>query len=56
MFKKEGWDFTNEDDVATYTCASSSNPSVHDGLHPNNLGHKILTKNHVEQFVINLMS
>ena len=56
MFKKEGWDFTNEDDVATYTCASSNNPSVHDGLHPNNLGHKILTKNHIEQFVINLMS
>ena len=56
MFKKEGWDFTNEDDVATYTCASSSNPSVHDGLHPNNLGHKILTKNHIERFVIDLMS
>ena len=48
MFKKEGWDFTNEDDVVTYTC--------NDGLHPNNLGHKILTKNHIEQFVINLMS
>lgn len=56
MFKKEGWDFTNEGDVATYTCATSSNPSVHDGLHPNNLGHKILTKNHIERFIINLMS
>ena len=56
MFKKEGWDFTNEDDVTKYTCASSSNPSVHDGLRPNNLGHKILTKNHIEQFVIDLMS
>ena len=26
-----------------------------DKSHPNNLRHKILTKNHIEQFVINLM-
>ena len=56
MFKKEGWDFTNEDDVARYTCVSSSDQSVHDGLHPNNLGHKLLTENHIERFVIDLMS
>jgi lysophospholipase L1-like esterase len=56
MFKKEGWDFTNENDIATYTCVSSSGSSSHDGLHPNNLGHKLLTDNHIEQFISDLIS
>lgn len=54
MYKKEGWDFTNPEDVNTYTCLKSD--GTHDGLHPNNLGHSILVNNHIEQFIINLMS
>ena len=54
MYKKEGWDFTNPEDINTYTCLNSD--GAHDGLHPNNLGHSILVNNHIEQFIINLMS
>lgn len=54
MYKKEGWDFTNPEDINTYTCLTSD--GTHDGLHPNNLGHSILVNNHIEQFIINLIS
>ena len=54
MYKKEGWEFTNPEDINTYTCVKSD--GTHDGLHPNNLGHSILVNNHIEQFIINLMS
>ena len=35
---------------------SINSDGTHDGLHPNNLGHSILVNNHIEQFIINLMS
>lgn len=54
IYKKEPWSFANQDDVNTYTCENSS--GGHDGLHPNNLGHELLTKQYIEQFVLSLMS
>ena len=46
MYKKAGWDFKNEDDVKTYTCNG-------DGLHPNNLGHSLISEQ-IDIFLENL--
>ena len=46
MYKATGWDFKKDDDVKMYTVNG-------DGLHPNNLGHSLMSK-HINEFLENL--
>lgn len=46
MYKATGWDFKKDDDVKMYTVNS-------DGLHPNNLGHSLMSK-YINEFLENL--
>ena len=46
MYKTTGWDFKKDDDVKMYTVIS-------DGLHPNNLGHSLMSK-YINEFLENL--
>lgn len=46
MFKNAGWDFKKESDTLVYTCNN-------DGLHPNNLGHSIITPS-IDEFIESL--
>ena len=43
MYKATGWDFKKDDDVKMYTVNG-------DGLHPNNLGHSLMSK-HINEFL-----